>query len=76
MGRLKRALSWLWRAPLWLVLGVVRAVAQAVNHTAGFIRFAALRFYNDNCFQTASALTYTALLAMVPLMTSVPMSTM
>jgi len=69
MGWLKRALSWLWRAPLWLVQGVVRALVRAVSDTAGFITFAALRFYNDNCFQTASALTYTALLAMVPLMT-------
>lgn len=34
-----------------------------------FSRYAALRFYNDNCFQTAAALTYTALLALVPLMT-------
>lgn len=36
---------------------------------ATFARFAAARFIADQCFQTASALTYTTLLALVPLMT-------
>lgn len=35
----------------------------------GFVVYAALRFYNDNCFQTAASLTYTTLLAIVPIMT-------
>ncbi|HYH17323.1 MAG TPA: YihY family inner membrane protein [Azospirillum sp.] len=35
----------------------------------GFISYSALRFYNDNCFQTAASLTYTSLLAIVPMMT-------
>lgn len=34
-----------------------------------FSRYSAQRFYDDNCFQVAAALTYTALLALVPLMT-------
>lgn len=37
--------------------------------TVGFFSHAALRFYNGNCFQTAASLTYTTLLAIVPLMT-------
>ncbi|HEY0420280.1 MAG TPA: YihY family inner membrane protein, partial [Acetobacteraceae bacterium] len=34
-----------------------------------FMDYTARRFYNDNCAQTAAALTYTVLLAFVPLMT-------
>lgn len=56
-----------------LVLGTVEGVRSAINgairEVFGFLYFAGRRFYFDNCFQTASALTYTALLAMVPLMT-------
>ena len=35
----------------------------------GFLEYSAMRFYNDNCFQTAASLTFTTLLAIVPLMT-------
>ncbi len=35
----------------------------------GFFSYSVSRFYNDNCFQTAASLTYTTLLAIVPLMT-------
>lgn len=34
---------------------------------AGFVKYAAQRFYNDNCLQAAASLTYTVLLALVPL---------
>lgn len=40
-----------------------------LREAGGFLAYATLRFYNDNCFQTAASLTYTALLAMVPMMT-------
>lgn len=40
-----------------------------LGDAAGLLIFAARRFYDDNCFQTAAALTYTTLLAVVPLMT-------
>lgn len=40
-----------------------------LSDVAGFITYSAMRFYNDNCFQTAASLTYTTLLAMVPIMT-------
>ena len=39
------------------------------NNTAGFFYYTLKRFYNDNCFQMASSLTYAILLALVPLMT-------
>lgn len=42
---------------------------RMVRELFGFLSYSALRFYNDNCFQTAASLTYTTLLAMVPLMT-------
>lgn len=44
-------------------------VTAALREFGGFIGYSAMRFYNDNCFQTAASLTYTSLLAMVPLMT-------
>ncbi|HYD29456.1 MAG TPA: YihY family inner membrane protein [Azospirillaceae bacterium] len=44
-------------------------IAGTAHDVGGFLKFAVLRFYNDNCFQTAASLTYTALLALVPLMT-------
>jgi len=47
------------------------AVSGRFDDVVGFFYYAGKRFYYDNCFQTASALTYTALLAMVPLMTIV-----
>ncbi|SMH58985.1 YihY family inner membrane protein [Azospirillum agricola] len=49
-----------------------RKPARALAHgreLAGFVGHSMLRFYNDNCFQTAAALTYTSLLAIVPMMT-------
>jgi membrane protein len=56
-----------------VVGAAVRAWWQRVRReggeTVGFLFYSALRYYNDNCFQTAAALTYTALLAIVPLMT-------
>lgn len=39
------------------------------KQTPGMLFFAGRRFYDDNCFQTAASLTYTTLLAVVPLMT-------
>jgi len=42
---------------------------QMAREVWGFISYSALRFYNDNCFQTAASLTYTSLLAIVPMMT-------
>lgn len=51
----------------------VLAVLQRLRRTAGeagtVLRIAAQRFWDDNCFQTASALAYTSLIAMVPLTT-------
>lgn len=47
------------------VLGFGRWLWEAAH----FIGHSALRFYNGNCFQTAASLTYTTLLAIVPLMT-------
>lgn len=50
-----------------------RAALRAGLSGAGAVRslfaFAALRFWFGNCFQAAAALTYTALLALVPLTT-------
>ncbi|CAO3421682.1 Ribonuclease BN [Azospirillum argentinense] len=40
-----------------------------IREIGGFIAYSSMRFYNDNCFQTAASLTYTSLLALVPLMT-------
>lgn len=40
-----------------------------VRELTGFLGHSMMRFYNDNCFQTAAALTYTSLLAIVPMMT-------
>lgn len=50
---------------------VVRGIATTVWDVCGFFYYAGKRFYWDNYFGTAAALTYTALLAMVPLMTIV-----
>ena len=44
-------------------------IVRLAQELFGFLGHAAMRFYNDNCFQTAASLTYTSLLAMVPLMT-------
>ncbi len=46
-----------------------RRPLACIREVWGFIAYSAMRFYNDNCFQTAASLTYTSLLAMVPLMT-------
>ncbi len=62
LSRLHRSLRIVFRS-------VRRTVCNATRNAASFLYFAGRRFYNDNCFQTASALTYTSLLAMVPLMT-------
>ena len=50
------------------IRGLLRPLAR-VREVGSFIAYAAMRFYNDNCFQTAASLTYTSLLALVPLMT-------
>lgn len=42
---------------------------QKISAYLGFARFVALRFYRDRCSQTASSLTYTTLLSLVPLAT-------
>ena len=39
------------------------------RHPIAFFSYVCLRFYNDNCFQRAAALTYTTLLGLVPLLT-------
>lgn len=46
-----------------------RRLPRRLRDVFGFFGHAALRFYNDNCFQTAASLTYTSLLALVPMMT-------
>lgn len=46
-----------------------RRARAAGRELWGFLVYSALRFYNDNCFQTAASLTYTSLLAIVPIMT-------
>lgn len=43
--------------------------AVYLRELVGFLSHSMMRFYNDNCFQTAAALTYTSLLAIVPMMT-------
>jgi membrane protein len=45
------------------------ALAAAPRSVGSFLGYLARRFYADDCLTTASALTYTALLAIVPLMT-------
>jgi len=62
LGRVRRMVRNCWRLARYVVNAFIRNVG-------GFIYYAGKRFYDDNCFQTASALTYAALLAMVPLMT-------
>jgi membrane protein len=49
--------------------GRLARIAAYVRDVAGLIGYSAYRFYNDNCFQTAASLTYTSLLAIVPIMT-------
>ncbi len=49
-------------------LGLQQAGGR-LRDLVGFFGHSMLRFYNDNCFQTAASLTYTSLLAIVPLMT-------
>ncbi|WP_247892558.1 YihY family inner membrane protein [Azospirillum sp. Sh1] len=44
-------------------------ILTGLRELSGFFGHSMLRFYNDNCFQTAAALTYTSLLAIVPMMT-------
>ncbi|HYG87781.1 MAG TPA: YihY family inner membrane protein [Azospirillum sp.] len=44
-------------------------IVRMLRELVGFLSYSVLRFYNDNCFQTAASLTYTTLLAIVPLMT-------
>ncbi|WP_084536465.1 YihY family inner membrane protein [Azospirillum halopraeferens] len=51
------------------VVGAWRRARSAVSEVSAFTAHSAMRFYNDNCFQTAASLTYTTLLAIVPLMT-------
>ncbi|MGQ9366034.1 YihY family inner membrane protein [Azospirillum sp. A39] len=56
-------------APLNGLLRAWRGLRAMVGEVMSFTAHSALRFYNDNCFQTAASLTYTTLLAIVPLMT-------
>jgi membrane protein len=44
-------------------------IARRLRQAGGLLLFAARRFYDGNYFQTAASLTYTTLLAVVPLMT-------
>lgn len=44
-------------------------IVRMAREVVGFFGYSVMRFYNDNCFQTAASLTYTSLLALVPLMT-------
>lgn len=56
----------------WLPEGAVtRAlrIRQLIGDLVAFVRLAAVRFWEDRCTQSASALAYTSLLALVPLMT-------
>ncbi|HEY0834974.1 MAG TPA: YihY family inner membrane protein [Azospirillum sp.] len=46
-----------------------RRIAHMAREVWGFFSYSGMRFYNDNCFQTAASLTYTSLLAIVPMMT-------
>jgi membrane protein len=48
---------------------VTRRMRVRTAELGAFVKLAFLRFWDDNCFQAAAALTYTALLALVPLMT-------
>ncbi|CAK0773298.1 membrane protein [Azospirillaceae bacterium] len=59
---------WIEGISAWGLESVSR-FRHSLSDCLDFVAYAARRFYDDNCFQTASALTYTALLAMVPLMT-------
>lgn len=83
IGALGQALGWtavnLARL-LWLALvpcyqtgkhlcGLAFRALHKAARILDFLTFAAKRFYRDDCFQTASALAYTALLATVPLVT-------
>ncbi len=54
------------QAKLWL-----REAATAISDAGQFCYYAAKKFYFDNYFNTAAAMTYTSLLALVPLMTIV-----
>lgn len=44
-------------------------LAVTIRNVAAYVLYAVRRFYNDNGLQAAGALTYTTLLALVPLMT-------
>ncbi len=46
-----------------------RRARAYLRELGGFLGHSMMRFYNDNCFQTAASLTYTSLLAIVPMMT-------
>ncbi len=48
--------------------GPLGALRKAIDATAGFIWYVAKRFWNDRCFASASSLSYTMLLAVVPLL--------
>jgi len=45
------------------------ALPTQLNKFLGFVRFVALRFLDDRCAQVAASLTFTTLLALVPLIT-------
>lgn len=58
-------LTTLWRGFLTRTSGP----RATVGEVASFLRLAGKRFWDDQCTQAASALAYTSLLALVPLMT-------
>lgn len=49
----------------------LRHLPGRARDLASFLQYTGRRFNRDNCYQTASALTYTSLLALVPLLTIV-----
>lgn len=54
--------------PTWWMRRAARAVLL-LRRSGAYVLYALRRFYNDNGLQAAGALTYTTLLALVPLMT-------
>ncbi|MBB6253966.1 YihY family inner membrane protein [Nitrospirillum iridis] len=58
--------SMLWRR---LTDRLPEAVRHFILAAAGVTRYAVRRFYRDNCLQAVGSLTYTSLLAVVPLLT-------
>lgn len=49
--------------------GLKGGAAKRLRRLGGFLKFVVRRFNEDHCFEVASALTYTTLLSLVPLLT-------